>query len=105
MTRKRGKARNPAQLRKPDGIELGYLPRPSDTERVRVAVRNYKGHRMIDIRLQYLGAEGNWLFTRKGVSLRHRDIRELERMIKEGADTLDSDAEAEGNESDEPGEK
>jgi hypothetical protein len=53
----------------------------SDTEELRVELSSYEGHPFVNVRLWFKGKAGSWLPTRKGCTLRLRELPELPRAL------------------------
>lgn len=71
-------AARPAEPDSPsgEGETILALPR-AENERTRLARKVYQGHGFVDLRVEFLGRDGRWLPTKKGLSLKARDLREL----------------------------
>jgi hypothetical protein len=76
-------AATPAQ---PQGGRLATFPR-SDTEEIRLEIATYEGRRFINARKWFRTAEGKWLPTKAGVSIRTRELSEWIEALT-GAESL-----------------
>ena len=54
----------------------------NSTERIRVTVTEYKGHKFIDCRVYYEDNQGEWRPTKKGISLNLETIDGVAEAIK-----------------------
>lgn len=54
-------------------VELCVLER-SPTERLAILWREYEGHRFLDLRIQFMTPEGKWLPTKKGITVKLREL-------------------------------
>lgn len=54
-------------------VELATFDR-SDTDRLAVSFREYEGHHFIDLRLQYKNQDGAWLPSKKGITVKMREL-------------------------------
>lgn len=61
------------QPRPGDDVVLVALDR-SPTERLAVLWREYEGHHFVDLRVQFKANDGRWLPTKKGVTVKVREI-------------------------------
>ena len=59
-------------------------------ERIRVQVTEYRGHRFIDCRVHYQGANGEWLPTKKGIALSGELAEEVAQAIHAAKNQLES---------------
>jgi hypothetical protein len=59
------------------------------TERIRVAVTEYKGHKFVDCRVYYEDDKGEWRPTKKGIALNSETIREVIEALQKGSQALD----------------
>lgn len=53
----------------------------SETERVRVALNEFSGKMLLDIRTYYQAEDGEWRPTKKGVSLGADKLAELQESL------------------------
>jgi hypothetical protein len=44
------------------------------TERLAVQFREFETHHFLDVRIQFLGSEGQWLPTRRGLTIKLREL-------------------------------
>jgi hypothetical protein len=68
-------------------IVIGELSKNS-AERIRVSTNSYKGHRFLDIRVHVKGDSGDWIPTKKGVTIPPDKVGELEKLLQEGKEKL-----------------
>jgi hypothetical protein len=73
-----------------EDIVVGEWP-ATKRDLVRVMVRNYKGHTLLDIRRWYRDVGGNLCPSGKGISCRPGDIKPLRKALRK-ADRLLGDA-------------
>lgn len=45
-----------------------------ETERLCVALREYQGHHFIDVRVQFRAEDGEWRPTKKGITIKMREL-------------------------------
>lgn len=55
----------------------------SDTERVRIARSEFKGKELIDMRIHYQAANGDWLPTKKGVNISYDKLGEIKEALNQ----------------------
>ena len=75
------------------GDVIAEFPRQRDQsgaaiERVQVAVKTFKGTRYLDFRIWRRTQSGSWMPTPKGVTIRARELAELQRVLAEDAGRL-----------------
>ena len=63
-----------------------------ETERLRLARRTYQGRPYIDLRVEWRAPDGSWRPSRKGLSLRARELAELAGALDRAADRVVADA-------------
>ena len=49
----------------------------SDTEELRVELASYEGHPFVNLRIWFTGTDGQWHPTKKGCTVRLREVPEL----------------------------
>jgi hypothetical protein len=57
-------------------VELIALER-SKTERLAVLWREYEGYHFVDIRVQFRADDGRWLPTKKGITVKLRELHNV----------------------------
>ncbi len=62
---------------------IGELAKNS-TEKLRVAISEYKGYTFLDVRVYYEDDQGEFKPTKKGITLKKEDIDPLIKLLKEG---------------------
>jgi hypothetical protein len=65
-----------------DGTEIGWLDKNSK-EKIRVAVREYKGREFVDVRVYFENDDGQWLPTKKGITISPGKMGELIRLLSD----------------------
>jgi len=58
------------------------------TEKIRVSLSEYKGHKFIDVRVYFEDDTGEWRPTKKGVAISKDNIDPLIDLLKEGKTKL-----------------
>jgi hypothetical protein len=58
-------------------------------EQLRVALRSYNGHSYLDVRVYFQGDRGDWLPTKKGITLNARSAAGLASALDEGIQKLE----------------
>ncbi len=66
-------------------VELATFER-SPTERLAVLFRQYEGHHFVDIRLQFKTEDGRWLPTKKGLTVKLREVFGFADAIAKGCE-------------------
>lgn len=67
-------------------VVIGTIPK-NQRERLRVAVREFKGHRFADLRIHFVAEDGSLKATAKGITVRRDQIAELlELLVKAEAE-------------------
>lgn len=59
-----------------NGTIIGEIQK-KDTEKIQVARKEFKGFEYVDIRTMFLGEDGQWQFTKKGITLAPAKVKEL----------------------------
>ena len=54
-------------------VELATFER-GPTERLAVLFSEYEGHHFVDVRVQFRTGDGRWLPTKKGVTIKMREV-------------------------------
>ena len=54
------------------------------TERIRVSVSEYKGYTYLDLRIFFENDSGEWMPTKKGVTISKDNIESLISLLSEG---------------------
>ena len=62
--------------------------RKTDGEHLRIEVREQRGHTFIDLRNWYLGADGQWRPSDKGVTIRAHQVPEIVRGLTVAATAI-----------------
>jgi len=61
----------------------------TDTERLRVARKTFKGHTYFDIRVEFRPeGEERWFGTKKGVTIKPRELADVARALEKAANAL-----------------
>jgi hypothetical protein len=60
----------------PGDIELAVFER-REGERLVVSWRQYEGHHFVDLRVQFRAEDGRWLPTKKGVTIKLRELHNV----------------------------
>ena len=63
----------------------------NSTERIRVAVTEYKGHKFIDCRVYFEDGQGEWRPTKKGIALNGETILEVIEALQKARQTLEGE--------------
>lgn len=70
------------------GKRLATLPRNDGAEEVRISLDEFNGHKYISLRLWFTDDRGNWWPTKKGVTIRPRELAEVLKALKGAAAQL-----------------
>lgn len=69
------------------GKVLGEIVK-NETEKIVIAEKEYKGRKYIDMRIYFLGDNGGYLPTKKGVTFSPKYIEAMVRIIQKGITKL-----------------
>ena len=75
-----------------DGVFIGAVSKRA-TERICIGIREYAGNRFIDIRTYFINKNGEWIPTRKGVTLPMEAYPELAESVAGIGEALGFDGE------------
>jgi hypothetical protein len=65
-------------------LEIDRTKRGEGPEKLRIALKEYEGHPYLDLRIWWQ-RQGQWLPGKKGVTLRARDLADVQRVLAEAA--------------------
>lgn len=57
-------------------------------EKIIVSVNEFKGHRYVDLRIHFEGDNGEYVPTKKGISISSKIVEEVVELIVQGAESL-----------------
>jgi len=66
---------------------IGTVPKTS-VEEIRVALREFRGRRFLDVRIHYRGDDGEWHPTKKGVTVGVDSVQEFYALVKKASREL-----------------
>jgi hypothetical protein len=69
-------------------IERPNPERPDAGDRLIVAVREYEGKRYVDLRVHFMAEDGAFRPTKKGVTVRRRELEEVGKALQQAARVL-----------------
>jgi hypothetical protein len=58
-------------------------PGEAPTEQLRISIREFKGHRFVEARLFWMTPEGTWAPSKKGLSIRSRELSDVLGALEE----------------------
>lgn len=58
------------------------------TEKIRVSISEYKGHKFIDVRVYFEDDSGEWKPTKKGITVSKDNVDKLVELLNEGKKKL-----------------
>jgi len=64
----------------------------NSTERIRVIITEYKGHKLIDCRVYYEDDQGEWRPSKKGIALNSECIKNVIGALQKAQRTLVGDS-------------
>lgn len=62
-------------------ITLGEISK-GDKEKVVVSLKEYQGHKYVDVRIHFKTDTGMWQFTKKGITLNPAKVKDLVLMLQ-----------------------
>ena len=71
---------------------IGELEKNSQ-ELIRVTIQNYHGTDVIDLRTYWQNADGEWIRTKKGISLTHHVIEDVIKLLQKAFKKMEAPAE------------
>ncbi len=75
-----------------DGVLVLQLPRgpreDAEREQLQLRVRTYNGRPFVDARIRYRGESGDYLPTRKGVTIRIHEVQEVRAALDKALDLI-----------------
>lgn len=66
-----------------EGVTLGEIIK-SETDKIVISAKEYKGRKYVDIRTFFQGDDGNYLPTKKGVTFSPKFIEAMIGILKKG---------------------
>lgn len=75
------------------GRELWSVPR-GETERLVFALREYEGRKYFELRVLWRNADGQWLPSKKGVTIRLGEVRAFAKALVDAVRTMPHRSEA-----------
>lgn len=79
-------------------MQIGAVQKNSQEE-IRVTIQNYQGTDIIDLRTYWQNAEGDWIPTKKGISLTYYVIEDVIKLLQKAFTNMPAPAEKEEKES------
>jgi len=61
----------------------------SETEKICVQIQEYKGHKYIDCRIHFENEKGEWIPTKKGLTLNRETVLEMIEYLQRANKTLE----------------
>ncbi len=68
---------------KQDGVVLGEILK-SETDKIVISLKEYKGHKYIDVRTFFQDDDGNYLPTKKGITISPKFVDTLINILTKG---------------------
>ncbi|MBZ0191069.1 MAG: transcriptional coactivator p15/PC4 family protein [Candidatus Kuenenia stuttgartiensis] len=62
-------------------VILGEIQK-SDREKIVVSLKQYQGHKYVDLRIHFKTDTGGWHFTKKGITLNPAKVKDLMVMLQ-----------------------
>ncbi|GJQ48032.1 MAG: hypothetical protein HKUEN01_04180 [Candidatus Kuenenia stuttgartiensis] len=62
-------------------VILGEIQK-SDREKIVVSLKQYQGHKYVDLRIHFKTDTGDWHFTKKGITLNPAKVKDLMVMLQ-----------------------
>lgn len=59
-----------------EDVTLGEIQK-SDKEKIVVSLKEYQGHKYLDLRIHFLTDAGQWQYTKKGITLNPAKVKNL----------------------------
>lgn len=78
-------------------MKIGAVQKNSQEE-IRVTIQNYQGTDIIDLRTYWQNKEGNWIPTKKGISLTFYVIEDVIKLLQKAFKKMQAQAETEEKE-------
>jgi hypothetical protein len=78
-------------------MKIGAVQKNSQEE-IRVTIQNYQGTDVIDLRTYWQNAEGDWIPTKKGISLTYYVTEDVIKLLQEAFEKMPVQAEMEEKE-------
>ena len=66
-----------------EGVFLGEIMK-SEIDKIVISLKEYKGHKYVDVRTFFQGEDGNWIPTKKGVTISPKFIDTLINILVKG---------------------
>ncbi|GAN35148.1 transcriptional coactivator p15 [Candidatus Brocadia sp. AMX2] len=66
-----------------EGVMLGEIVK-SETDKIVISAKEYKGRKYVDIRTFFQGDDGNYLPTKKGVTFSPKFIEAMIKILQKG---------------------
>jgi hypothetical protein len=79
-------------------MKIGKVPKNTQEE-IRVTMQTYEGTDLIDLRTYWQNKEGNWIPTKKGISLTYYVIEDVIKLLQKAFKKMQEQAEVTGEES------
>ena len=74
-------------------MKIGEVTKNSQ-EVIRVSLQDYQGTDVIDVRTYWQNADGNWIPTKKGISLTHYVIEDVIKLLQKAFKKMEAQAES-----------
>ncbi|NUO06973.1 MAG: transcriptional coactivator p15 [Candidatus Brocadia sinica] len=66
-----------------EGVLLGEIIK-SETDKIIISVKEYKGRKYVDVRTYFQGDDGNYLPTKKGVTFSPKFVEAMIKILEKG---------------------
>jgi len=69
-------------------LELDRSKKGEAPEKLRIAIKEYESHKYLDCRIWWRRQDGTWLPTKRGITVRGRELSDVMRVLAEAGKKL-----------------